>query len=67
MPKTVTTSRACSLTIGALFKETGVNIETIRYYERVKMLPPRRGPPAAAAFTLRHTCAYLRSYDGLVN
>jgi MerR family transcriptional regulator, mercuric resistance operon regulatory protein len=64
MPKTVTTSRACSLTIGALSKETGVNIETIRYYERVT---PRHGPPAAAAFTLRHTCVYLRSYDGHVN
>jgi MerR family transcriptional regulator, mercuric resistance operon regulatory protein len=46
MPRTVTTSRANSLTIGGLSKETGVNIETIRYYERVKMLP---APPRTAS------------------
>ena len=39
----ITTSRADGLTIGELSKLTGVNIETIRYYERIKMLslPPR--------------------------
>lgn len=35
----ITTSRPDGLTIGELSKLTGVNIETIRYYERIKMLP----------------------------
>jgi len=35
----ITTSRADGLTIGRLSKLTGVNIVTIRYYERIKMLP----------------------------
>ncbi|MGH6890827.1 MAG: MerR family transcriptional regulator [Dongiaceae bacterium] len=33
------------MTIGALSKGTGVNIETIRYYERIGLLPP---PPRSA-------------------
>lgn len=39
----ITTSRSDGLPIGELSKLTGVNIETIRYYERIKMLsaPPR--------------------------
>ncbi len=41
----ITTSRADGLTIGELSKLTGVNIETIRYYERIKMLPE---PPRTA-------------------
>lgn len=28
------------LTIGALSSETGVNIETVRYYERISLIPP---------------------------
>jgi MerR family transcriptional regulator, mercuric resistance operon regulatory protein len=36
----ITTSRGHGLTIGELSKLTGVNIVTIRYYERIKM-PPR--------------------------
>jgi MerR family transcriptional regulator, mercuric resistance operon regulatory protein len=39
MPE-ITASRAEMLPIGALSKRSGVNIETIRYYERVKMLAP---------------------------
>lgn len=35
----VTLSRAINLPIGKLSKRSGVNIETIRYYERIKMLP----------------------------
>ena len=35
-----TTSRATILTIGGLSERTGVNIETIRYYERIDLLPP---------------------------
>jgi MerR family mercuric resistance operon transcriptional regulator len=37
--------RGQNLTIGALSKRTGVNIETIRYYERIGMLP---APPRTA-------------------
>lgn len=35
----ITASRARGLTIGTLSERTGVNIETIRYYERIKLLP----------------------------
>ena len=35
-----------SLSIGELSRRTGVNIETIRYYERVKMLP---APPRTSS------------------
>ncbi len=39
----ITTSRSERLPIGELSRITGVNIETIRYYERIKMFPaPRR-------------------------
>ena len=32
-----------SITVGALAKETWINIETVRYYENIKLLPkPRR-------------------------
>ena len=34
-----TASAASPLTIGALSKRTGCNIETIRYYERIGILP----------------------------
>src|SRR5260221_6507232 len=41
--RSITSSRADSFPIGELSKHSGVNIETIRYYERIKMLPtPRR-------------------------
>ena len=36
----ITSSRAENLPIGELSKRSGVNIETIRYYEPVKMLAP---------------------------
>ena len=45
MPE-ITASRAEMLPIGVLSKRSGVNIETIRYYERVKMLAP---PPRTAS------------------
>jgi len=41
----ITGSRAETFAIGELSRLTGVNIETIRYYERIKMLP---APPRAA-------------------
>jgi MerR family mercuric resistance operon transcriptional regulator len=42
----ITISRAEKMSIGALSRLTGVNIETIRYYERIKMLP---APPRTAS------------------
>jgi len=36
---TITNARSPVLTIGALSKQTGVNIETIRFYERIGILP----------------------------
>ena len=44
--------RAPRVTIGGLSERTGVNVETIRYYERIKLLPP---PP--------RTDGGQRSYD----
>ncbi len=38
--RAITSSRAGNLPIGELSRLSSVNIETIRYYERVKMLPP---------------------------
>jgi MerR family mercuric resistance operon transcriptional regulator len=35
----ITLPRATTFTIGELSRLTGVNIETVRYYERIKMLP----------------------------
>jgi len=40
-----TPQRSALLSIGEISRQTGVNIETIRYYERIKMLPaPLRAP-----------------------
>jgi MerR family transcriptional regulator, mercuric resistance operon regulatory protein len=44
--RTVTSSRADTFSIGELSKRSGVNIETIRYYERIKTLP---APPRTAS------------------
>ena len=39
----ITDARADAITIGELSRRTGVHVETIRYYEKVKMLPlPQR-------------------------
>jgi len=37
--RAITDARAVGLTTGKLSELTGVNIETIRYYEKIKMLP----------------------------
>jgi MerR family mercuric resistance operon transcriptional regulator len=45
MPSSNTKTRAAAAAIGALSERTGVNIETIRYYERIGLLP---APPRSA-------------------
>ena len=37
---TITNPRATSVTRGTLSKRTGCNIETIRYYEQIGVMPP---------------------------
>jgi MerR family mercuric resistance operon transcriptional regulator len=44
--RSITASRAEAFPIGELSKRSGVKIETIRYYERVDMLP---APPRTAS------------------
>jgi hypothetical protein len=44
--RAITSSGAENISIGELSKDSGVNIETIRYYERIKMLP---APPRTAS------------------
>ena len=44
--RAITHSRAESFSIGELSRHSGVNIETIRYYERINMLP---APPRTAS------------------
>jgi MerR family transcriptional regulator, mercuric resistance operon regulatory protein len=44
--RAITSSRAENHPIGELSRLSGVNIETIRYYERIKMLPR---PPRTAS------------------
>src|SRR5262245_48639094 len=61
--RAITASRAEHIPIGELSRLSGVNIETIRYYERIKMLPaPRRtasGRRVYAAAELR-VLAFIR-------
>jgi len=54
----ITASRADALTIGKLSALTGVNIETIRYYERIKMLPP---PPRSGNGRRVYDATHLRT------
>jgi MerR family mercuric resistance operon transcriptional regulator len=53
----ITGSRADGLTIGKLSQLTRVNIETIRYYERIKMLPP---PPRSGNGRRVYDATHLR-------
>jgi MerR family mercuric resistance operon transcriptional regulator len=46
-----------ALSIGELSQRTGVNIETIRYYEKVKLLPP---PPRTGGGHRAYAGAHLR-------
>jgi MerR family mercuric resistance operon transcriptional regulator len=59
----ITDERGASLSIGALSQQTGVHIETIRYYERVKMLaaPPRtEGGRRVYSQSHRRTLGFIR-------
>jgi MerR family mercuric resistance operon transcriptional regulator len=59
----ITPSRAQDLPIGKLSRLTGVNIETIRYYERIEMLPrPRRTGSGRRIYgpTEARTLAFIR-------
>ena len=61
--RTITTLRADGFPIGELSRCTGVNIETIRYYEKIKMLqaPPRtEGGHRVYGATETRTLAFIR-------
>jgi MerR family mercuric resistance operon transcriptional regulator len=53
----ITKARAEKLTIGELSGLTAVNIETIRYYERIKMLP---APPRTSGGRRIYDANHLR-------
>jgi MerR family mercuric resistance operon transcriptional regulator len=53
----ITAARAENLPIGRLSRLSGVNIETIRYYERIKMLP---APPRTASGRRVYDATHLR-------
>jgi MerR family mercuric resistance operon transcriptional regulator len=55
--RAITASRAEALTIGDLSTLTDVNIETIRYYERIKMLP---APPRTASGRRIYDATHVR-------
>ena len=54
----ITGSRAENLAIGNLSQLSGVHIETIRYYERIKMLP---SPPRTASGRRVYDATHLRT------
>ncbi len=52
----ITNARAAVLSIGELSRQAGVHIETIRYYEKIKMLPaPPRTEGGRRAYEPEHT------------
>lgn len=53
----ITASRAEKVAIGEVSRLTGVNIETIRYYERIRMMPT---PPRTASGRRVYGTADLR-------
>jgi MerR family transcriptional regulator, mercuric resistance operon regulatory protein len=61
--RAVTSSGAENISIGQLSKYSGVNIETIRYYERIKMLPaPSRTASGRRVYgpAEKRTLAFIR-------
>jgi len=55
--RVLTASRAEALAIGELSRLSRVNIETIRYYERIKILPP---PPRTVSGRRVYNSTHLR-------
>jgi MerR family mercuric resistance operon transcriptional regulator len=53
----ITNARAEKLTIGELSVLTGVNIETVRYYERIRMFP---APPRTSGGRRVYDATHLR-------
>jgi MerR family transcriptional regulator, mercuric resistance operon regulatory protein len=51
-------SRAGTVSIGQLSRLSGVNVETIRYYERIKMLP---SPPRTASGRRIYDSTHVRA------
>ena len=56
--QSITGLRAENLAIGQLSRLSGVNIETVRYYERIKMLPP---PPRTASGRRVYDSTHVRT------
>ena len=59
----ITVSRAEGVPIGELSRRTGVNVETIRYYEKIGMLPaPPRTPSGRRVYggAEARTLAFIR-------
>ena len=59
----ITGARAAGMTVGELSQLTGVNIETIRYYEKIKVLPaPSRAKNGRRVYgpTERRILAFVR-------
>ena len=56
--RSITSLRGKDLPIGQLSRLTGVNIETIRYYERIKMLP---APPRTSSGRRVYDQTHLRT------
>src|SRR5215470_14466925 len=55
--RVVTNARTDAMAIGELSKLTGVHVETIRYYERIKMLPK---PPRTAGGRRTYGATHVR-------
>jgi MerR family transcriptional regulator, mercuric resistance operon regulatory protein len=55
-----TTPRAAGLSIGELSRRTGVHIETIRYYERIEMLPRTASGRRVYGRAETRTLAFIR-------
>lgn len=54
----ITASRAVTLPIGQLSRMSGVKVETIRYYERIGILP---APPRTSSGRRTYDTAHLRT------
>ena len=55
MPLQITNSRSTPLTIGGLSQQTGVLVETIRYYEQIGFMPqPRRSANGRRVYDLEN-------------